>query len=539
MKSKSIPMFMILLSFSSFYYGCSLEKSIGSTTSAAAIIIRGPSLSMVTQNSVMISWWTKNSGSSIVHYGTDQALKKQVSNSESVKNHEIQLNNLEFNSTYYYQVETDGTKSNTYQFKTAPGFSDSFKFIICGDNRGGTDFEQPDVFSDIVANMVSAKPDLIFALGDLIHNDDEYESDFDFLQKQWDAFFDIIDDATHEIPWIYIIGNHDAPENFGESSFTEVFVQPKEPDPYERYFSFDYGPVHFIVLDTELVSYQITGDQWEWLQQDLAENRQSLHTFILMHKPLTSPYIPPYWVSQRGLYTYPNLGQKFQELCENHSVTGILVAHDHMYHYDLIGNRNLSQIVSAGAGAPLYAPANEGGINHHVELEVDWKTISIKVVDANGSIFDEYQLNTPYDLKISNQTNIESVTLSSSNMMPNDSLSVISTVTGINTSDVRLFYSYDDFQWQNVSMTKVEQEYNAIIDDLQLTDHGRLYIFAQDTRGNIIVSDLYPFTVSVEENTTTTTTTLSTSSGQTPAFSLFIVFLAILFLRKRKRNKFS
>jgi hypothetical protein len=527
---------MILLSFSSFYCGYSSEKSIGSATSVASTIIRGPSLSMITQNSVMISWWTKNSGSSIVHYGTNQTLEEQVINSESVTNHEIKLNNLEFNSTYFYQVDTDGTKSNIYQFKTAPGFSDTIKFIIYGDNRGGTDFEQPDVFSDIVANMGSAKPDLIFALGDLIHNDDDYESDLNFLQQQWDAFFDVIDDTTHEIPWIYIIGNHDAPDNFDESSFTEVFVQPKEPDPYERYFSFDYGPVHFIVLDTEYVSYQVTGDQWEWLQRDLAENRQSLHTFILMHKPLTSPYIPPYWISQRGLYTYPNLGQKFQELCENHSVTGILAAHDHMYHFDLIGNRNLSQIVSAAAGAPLYAPESEGGIYHHVELEVDWKTIFVKVVNSNGSIFDEYKLNTPYDLKISSKTNIESVTLSSSNMMPNDSLSVISTVTGTYTSDVRLFYSYNDLQWQNTSMKKGEQEYNVIIDDLQLTENGRLYILAQDTRGNVMVSDLYPFTVRTEENTSTTTT-LSTSNAQTPAINLFIVFIAVFFLRERKRKK--
>ena len=527
---------MILLSFSTFCYSFSFEKPIGCTASVSATIIRGPSLSMITQNSVMISWWTSSSGPSTVHYGKSQTLGKQVINSESVENHEIKLDNLEFNSTYYYQVETGGTKSNTYQFKTAPGFSDFIKFIIYGDNRGGGDFDQPEVFSDIVANMVSAKPDLIFALGDLIHNDDEYESDLNFLQKQWDAFFDIIDDTTHEIPWIYVIGNHDAPENFGESSFTEVFVQPKEPDPYERYFSFDYGPVHFIVLDTELVSYQVSGDQWEWLQKDLAEKRQTIHTFILMHKPLTSPYIPPYWVSQRGLYTNYNLGRKFQELCENHSVTGILAAHDHMYHYDSIGNRNLSQIVSAGGGAPLYAPPDEGGIYHHVELEVDWKNIFVKVVASNGSIFDEFKLNTPYDLTILNKTNIESVTLSSSNMMPNDSLSVISTVTGNNTSDVRLFYSYDGFQWQNTSMTKVEQEYNVILDDLQLTDHGRLYVFAQDTRGNIIVSDLYSFKVKAEENTTTTIT-ISTSSAQTPAFSLFIVFLGILFLHKRKRKQ--
>jgi hypothetical protein len=360
--------------------------------------------------------------------------------------------------------------------------------------------EMPEVFSKIVKNMNASQPDLILALGDLIPNDETYvETDLKFLQSQWNAFFKVIDDYTHEIPWIFAIGNHDAPRNTNESSFTDIVVQPKNPDKLERFFSFDYGPIHFIVLDTELEKYEIVGDQWEWLVEDISSPRQAIHTFILMHKPLTSPDVPPYWGpsvgTQRGLLFREETGAQFQQLCENHSVTAILCAHDHMYHYDQIGSHNLTQILSAGAGAPLYVEDESlGGFYHHVEFEVNWKDIRVKVVKDNGTIIEDFPIDTPYNLDFPNKPNITEITYSSLDCSFGDTIDIEATIAGTSL-DVNLFYSFDGFNWHSQSMTPSGQNYSGSINCVESTDIGQFYIDVRDNTNNRTVSDLYSFNV--------------------------------------------
>ena len=51
------------------------------------------------------------------------------------------------------------------------------------------------------------------------------------------------------------IGNHDDEINHA-SAYRDVFVLPDRriddmPDNAERYYSFNYGPIHFVALDTE------------------------------------------------------------------------------------------------------------------------------------------------------------------------------------------------------------------------------------------------------------------------------------------------
>jgi hypothetical protein len=479
-------------------------------------ITRGPILSMVTQDSIYVSWWTDEAGNSTVRYGINQLLDNSVFNGTEVKNHEIKLDNLIFNTSYFYQVQTANFTSEVYTFKTAPGFSTPIKFIIHGDNRGQSyTTEIPDEFKRILKNMNASQPDLIFALGDLIANDGVYETNIRFLQEQWDTYFKTIDNYTHEIPWIYSIGNHDAPLNTNESSFNEAFVQPKVPDKLERYFSFDYGPVHFIVLDTERDggnTHKIYGEQWNWLVEDLSTPRQALHTFILMHKPFTTPDIPPYWGpsspvrNQRGLMLHEESGALFQQLCENSSVTAILCSHDHMYNHTQIGSHNLSQILSAGAGAPIYIDKaqlgtgeqgldeSKGGFYHHTELEVTWKDVRVKAVKENGTIMDEFLVETPYTLDFPNKPRISAITHSSLDCNSGDTIDIEATIEGTSL-ETKLYYSFNGLNWHSQSLTPVGQNYSGSIECTEVTEAGQFYIDVRDQTNNRTVSELYSFTV--------------------------------------------
>ena len=118
----------------------------------------------------------------------------------------IKLENLIFNTTYTYQEQTSNFTSEVYTFKTAPGFSVPVKVSFHGDNRGEFYTTKiPEKFEPILKNTNASQPNIVFVVGDLIANDGIYEKDLRFLQKQWDAYFEVINNYTHEIPWIYLI----------------------------------------------------------------------------------------------------------------------------------------------------------------------------------------------------------------------------------------------------------------------------------------------------------------------------------------------
>lgn len=91
------------------------------------------------------------------------------------------------------------------------------------------------------------------------------------------------------MPWHYVIGNHDldldAPEDrYSTDTWQRVFGP--------KYYSFDYGQVHFVVLDNifliEPNSYNsaLGDDQVTWLENNLATVPRDRTVVLLMHIPL-------------------------------------------------------------------------------------------------------------------------------------------------------------------------------------------------------------------------------------------------------------
>ncbi|HEY3269043.1 MAG TPA: calcineurin-like phosphoesterase family protein [Armatimonadota bacterium] len=96
--------------------------------------------------------------------------------------------------------------------------------------------------------------------------------------------------ATIGIPWHYALGNHD--ENYDgpdDSHSTETFQAAYGP----AYYSFDYGPVHFVTLDTvEWMGKTYRGGigerQLAWLKNDLARCPKGQLLVLAMHIPLSA-----------------------------------------------------------------------------------------------------------------------------------------------------------------------------------------------------------------------------------------------------------
>ena len=110
------------------------EKGLANADNGKVKITNGPTLEYVDSNSATIAWSTNLKGSTRVNYGTDPNNLGQLSESPwgaGGLTHRVKVQNLQPNTTYYFQVETgqaEGTggaeveSPNVMSFKTtAPG----------------------------------------------------------------------------------------------------------------------------------------------------------------------------------------------------------------------------------------------------------------------------------------------------------------------------------------------------------------------------------------------------------------------------------
>jgi hypothetical protein len=137
-------------------------------------------------------------------------------------------------------------------------------------------------------------------------------------------------------PVFPVAGNHDYKTD-DAGPFREVFALPENggPEGTERWYSFDWGDVHFVAIDTERVGPK----QAAWLDADLADN-QLPWTVVFAHK---SPYSSGSHGSDR------NVREVFGPILEFHRVPLMLAGHDHNYERSEQIN-GVTYVVTGGGG---------------------------------------------------------------------------------------------------------------------------------------------------------------------------------------------
>jgi hypothetical protein len=94
--------------------------------------------------------------------------------------------------------------------------------------------------------------------------------------------------AATGIPFFQVVGNHDLDQQeLTDERSTDTFCRYFGP----RYYSFDRGAVHYVVLDdvfwhgTDYIGY-LGGDQLAWLERDLARIERGRTVIVLLHIPI-------------------------------------------------------------------------------------------------------------------------------------------------------------------------------------------------------------------------------------------------------------
>jgi hypothetical protein len=379
-------------------------------TTPTITLVRQPYVQRVAHGEATVVWATREPGVGALRVwnGTsaeqtvlaDTRLVSAATTGMSVDyyQHEARVTGLAAGTTYSYDLQHDGADA-TPGISTAPlpGASTA-RFIAFGDSGIGSTPQR-----QLAGLMSSDTFDLALHTGDLAYGTASTTGDATY-QRYHDWFFDIYRDWLRRVAIFPALGNHDARStNAHGRAYLDLFVLPANaassafPDHAERFYSFDWGPVHFVALDTELALQDATRRQaqLDWLAADLAATAQPWKV-AYFHR---SPY------SAGGEHGSDLLvRQMFGPVFEAHGVQLALSAHEHDYertHPQRVSASGefVTYVVTGGGGALLYPAgtaawtAYSASVYHYVRGVADDCSLRLEAIGLNGAAFDTVTLD--------------------------------------------------------------------------------------------------------------------------------------------------
>jgi predicted MPP superfamily phosphohydrolase len=281
-----------------------------------------------------------------------------------------QLEGLAAGSVYCYELRAGAAASARYGFRTAPaaGAGQTVRFVAFGDSGKRTSDQQA-----LLAQVLTVPFDFVLHTGDLAYD----HGTRDEIQGR---FLDAYAGVLAQFAAFPASGNHEY-DTDDAAPFREAFALPENggPEGRERWYSFDWGDVHFVALDTER-----TGPaQAAWLDDDLASNRLPW-TIVYGHKP-------PFSSGEHG--GDDAFRQHFLPILERRGVKLVLSGHDHDYERTKPQN-GVTYVVTGGGGIGTRSmdwsdvTAFGDSVIHFVYVTVTGDELALHAIDGVGDEFD-------------------------------------------------------------------------------------------------------------------------------------------------------
>jgi len=263
-------------------------------TSGSGSLSRGPYLQKAAGNRMTICWRSSQAIVGRVRFGTSQAsLTGSVDEAAATTDHEIDLTTLTADTSYFYSIgsATDtllGDATTTFTTAPASGTPQATRIWVLGDAGTGTS-NQTNVRNAFYTWTGSTTPKLVLELGDNAYNSG---LDSEFQAK----VFDIYGSLMRKVPFWSCLGNHETDQStsyVNSYPYFSIYSLPTAAEcggvasGTEHYYSFDYGNIHFICLDSMTASRSATGAMATWLNSDLAANTARWTIAFFHHPPYT------------------------------------------------------------------------------------------------------------------------------------------------------------------------------------------------------------------------------------------------------------
>ncbi|CAM3344105.1 DNRLRE domain-containing protein [Shewanella violacea] len=261
----------------------------------AETLTRGPYLQLGTEHTMTVKWRTDILGPSVVKFGTELSNLAGNATGLDETDHSVTLSGLAPNTRYYYAVlDNQGGVltggDSTHFFFTSPSVGNTglTRVWIIGDS--GTANSNARAVRDAYKTRTgSSYTDLWIMLGDNAYStgtDSEYQA----------AVFDIYPELLKQSPLWSTLGNHDgatADSASQQGPYYDIFTLPTNgeaggvPSGTEAYYSFDYGQIHFVCLESYETDRSSNGAMLTWLVNDLEATSQPWIVAYWHHPPYT------------------------------------------------------------------------------------------------------------------------------------------------------------------------------------------------------------------------------------------------------------
>jgi len=359
--------------------------------------VRGPCLQGAGIGYQIITWKTKQPTDTRIEYGLTPELGEVIEDKEPVTLHAVRLNHLIPGRRYFYRVgyTEDGQRvdSPIYSFSAFPT-NGTLRFAVLADLGSGN----RNQFA-IAKVLAATQPDFVLMPGDLVYSVFR-PSLADF------RLFSVYARLFHTTPFFAVAGNHDV--MYGARGFFDAIFPPTNDLPAEvhaqwqtgpkHFYSFDFGPVHFVGLYAPLGGtpggLEPDSPQLAWLEQDLASTSKPWKVLFL-HQPLRTS-----GMHQREDHNFngrpdpEDVSAVLLPIARRYGVQLIFSAHDHDYErFSPIDGIQL--FVTGGGGGMLYSQYTQDPFSvhflrqhHFLLVEGDTDKMQITALGKQGEVLD-------------------------------------------------------------------------------------------------------------------------------------------------------
>jgi hypothetical protein len=317
---------------------------------------------------MIVRWRTDAPSESRLSYGLSVRQLHTVIHVPGARTeHEIRITGLIPNTVYHYAIGTPtqtlagGDASHFFRTSPLPGMNRRLRIWVIGDS--GTANSTAAAVRDAYVSFAGADPAALWLmLGDNAYGDG---TDSEYTAAVFQMYPQIL---RNTVLWPSP-GNHDMhASNAATQSgpYFESFTLPTQGEAggvasgTEAYYSFDYGNVHFVAIESDETPRHVGSPMYNWLELDLQANDKDF-VIVYWHHP---PYSKGSHDSDSSSHQ-SQLRENFVPLLEDYGVDLQLSGHSHSFersmlidgHYGKSSTFNASHIVDGGDGDP----AGDGG----------------------------------------------------------------------------------------------------------------------------------------------------------------------------------
>lgn len=309
----------------------------------AASLTRTPYLQRVGPDTATVAFRLDADCTPEVRYGANGSTDQTARSTATGRAHAVVLSGLTAGTEYTYLVDACGGRTAPKRFRTAPEpGTRRVHFAAMGDFGTGGDRQQ-----EVADSMLTHRPELFLGVGDVAYSSGTEAE----IQNN---LFAPMANLLAEVPFFAVAGNHEYVTNQSQPYLDNLYL-PTSTSGGERYYSFDWGHVHFVGLDSScaigLASKErcTLAAQKTWLEQDLAAS-QAAWTVVFFHHP-------PWSTGAHGSQLL--MRREFNPLFEKYGVDLVITGHDH--HYERTHPLKGEAVASAEAGGVAYLVVGSGG----------------------------------------------------------------------------------------------------------------------------------------------------------------------------------